>query len=213
MGAINAMKSYQETFGLSGEGSSTGIVFIIYNCGQIAAFPFCGFLADGYGRRICIFVGCALVIVGTAVQTTAHHSGQYIGGRFILGFGASIASAAGPAYTVELAHPSYRGTMAGMYNNCKSHHVSCRRTWFLTSTCDHGIYFKNTTNTLTVWWLGNIIAGWTTYGTDLNFSGSSWAWRVPTLIQCVIPAIVMSIVLFFPGKHGYMYILTHNGGC
>jgi len=125
MGAINAMKSYQETFGLSGEGSSTGIVFIIYNCGQIAAFPFCGFLADGYGRRICIFVGCALVIVGTAIQTTAHHTGQYIGGRFILGFGASIASAAGPAYTVELAHPSYRGTMAGMYNNCKLHHMSC----------------------------------------------------------------------------------------
>ena len=26
---------------------------------------------------------------------------------------ASIASAAGPAYTVELAHPAYRGTMAG----------------------------------------------------------------------------------------------------
>lgn len=40
MGAINAMTSYQETFGLSGAGSSTGIIFIIYNCGQIAAFPF-----------------------------------------------------------------------------------------------------------------------------------------------------------------------------
>ncbi|KAK3613037.1 hypothetical protein LTR56_028103, partial [Elasticomyces elasticus] len=117
MGAINAMKSYQSTFGLSGDGSSTGIIFIIYNCGQIAAFPFCGFLADGYGRRICIFVGCALVLVGTAVQTTAHTIEQFIGGRFVLGFGASIASAAGPAYTVELAHPSYRGTMAGMYNN------------------------------------------------------------------------------------------------
>ena len=57
--------------------------------------------------------------LGTAVQSTAHTTGQFIGGRFVLGFGASIASAAGPAYTVELAHPSYRGTMAGMYNNCK----------------------------------------------------------------------------------------------
>jgi hypothetical protein len=73
--------------------------------GQIAAFPFCGFLADGYGRRICIFVGCALVLVGkscrlpwpsdhmltkppgTAVQTTAHTTGHFIGGRFVLGFG------------------------------------------------------------------------------------------------------------------------------
>lgn len=39
MGAINAMKSYQNTFGLTGEGSSAGIIFIIYNLGQIAAFP------------------------------------------------------------------------------------------------------------------------------------------------------------------------------
>lgn len=52
-----------------------------------------------------------------------------MGGRFLLGMGAALASAAGPAYTVELAHPAYRGTMAGMYNN--------------------------------FWWLGNIIAGWT----------------------------------------------------
>jgi MFS family permease len=54
--------------------------------------------------------------LGTAIQTTAHGTGQFVGGRFILGFGASIASAAGPAYTVELAHPSYRGVMAGSYN-------------------------------------------------------------------------------------------------
>lgn len=47
MGAINAMDAYQETFNLNGAGSSTGIIFIIYNCGQIAAFPFCGFFADG----------------------------------------------------------------------------------------------------------------------------------------------------------------------
>ena len=166
MGSLNAMEGYQKTFGLTGAGSSTGIIFIIYNCGQIAAFPFCGFFADGYGRRVCIFVGCALVIVGTAIQATAHHTGQFIGGRFVLGFGASIASAAGPAYTVELAHPAYRGTMAGMYNN--------------------------------FWWLGNILAGWTTYGTNLHFPGSSWSWRVPTIVQCLMPAVVMCCVMFFP---------------
>lgn len=92
--------------------------------------------------------------------------GQFIAGRFVLGFGASIASAAGPAYTVELAHPAYRGTMAGMYNN--------------------------------FWWVGNILAGWTTYGTNLNMADSSWAWRLPTLVQCILPGIVMSMIMFFP---------------
>jgi MFS family permease len=114
MGAINAMEEYQKSFNLSGAGSTTGIIFIIYNLGQIAAFPFCGFFADGYGRRWCIFVGCVVVLIGTAVQGSANVMGQFIAGRFILGFGAAIASAAGPAYTVELAHPAYRGTMAGM---------------------------------------------------------------------------------------------------
>lgn len=103
MGAINAMDHYQADMGLSGAGSSSGIVFIVYNLGQIAAFPFCGLLADGWGRRICIFVGCLLVVVGTAIQGSAHGLQQFIGGRFVLGFGASIASAAGPAYTVEVS--------------------------------------------------------------------------------------------------------------
>ncbi|RDW75472.1 putative lactose permease [Coleophoma cylindrospora] len=165
MGAINAMTPYQETFGLSGAGASTGLVFIIYNLGQIAAFPFCGFLADGYGRRICIFVGCLIVLVGTAIQASSHKMSVFMGGRFLLGLGASLASAAGPAYTVELAHPAYRGTMAGMYNN--------------------------------FWWFGNIIAGWTTYGSNLNYA-NSWAWRIPTIVQAAIPGVVMVMIMFFP---------------
>lgn len=114
MGAINAMKPYQNSFGLDGAGSTTGIVFITYNLGQIAAFPFCGLFMDGLGRRWCIFIGCLIVVVGTAIQTTSKNLDQFIGGRFILGFGASIASAAAPTYTVELAHPSFRGFQAGM---------------------------------------------------------------------------------------------------
>ncbi|KAK5938049.1 hypothetical protein PMZ80_009638 [Knufia obscura] len=91
--------------------------------------------------------------------------GQFIGGRFVLGFGASIASAAAPAYVVELAHPSYRGLQAGMYNN--------------------------------FWWLGNILAGWTTYGSDLHLK-NSWAWRTPTVVQCIMPSIAMCFIMFFP---------------
>ncbi|OOQ85681.1 Lactose permease [Penicillium brasilianum] len=165
MGSINAMKPYQESFGLTGAGSSTGVIFIIYNLGQIAAFPFCGLLADGYGRKVCIFVGCLIVWIGTAIQTPAKTMGMFMGGRFLLGLGASLASAAGPAYTVELAHPAYRGTMAGMYNN--------------------------------FWWLGNILAGWATYGSNLHLK-NSWAWRVPTLVQAGLPGVVLVLILFFP---------------
>ncbi|KAK1995246.1 general substrate transporter, partial [Colletotrichum falcatum] len=175
MGSQNAMPQYQKTFGLNGAGSTTGIVFMIYQVGQVVSFPFCSPLADGYGRRVCIFVGCFIVLVGTAIQTPANTLGQFIAGRFVLGFGASLASAAGPAYIVELAHPKYRGTMAGAYN--------------------------------TFWWLGNILAGWTTYGTNENLD-NSWAWRIPTLVQAGMPAVVMCFILFFPESP--RWLISHD---
>jgi MFS family permease len=78
---------------------------MIYNLGQIAAFPFCGLLADAFGRKICVFVGYLIVLISTAVQGSCHTLSVFMGGRFILGFGAALASAAGPAYTVEPAPP------------------------------------------------------------------------------------------------------------
>ncbi|KAF9876718.1 hypothetical protein CkaCkLH20_05564 [Colletotrichum karsti] len=165
MGAINAMKPYQETFGLNGAGSSTGVVFIIYNIAQVAAFPFVAYLADQHGRRPCIFIGCLVVIIGTAIQGSSRTLGQFIGGRFVLGAGAIIAHGAGPAYTAELAHPAYRGLTAGLYN--------------------------------TFWYVGNILASWVTYGTNLHLK-NDWAWRIPTILQAGFPAIAMVLVLFLP---------------
>lgn len=47
------------------------------------------------------------------------------------------------------------------------------------------------------WWLGNILAGWTTYGTNYHLK-SSWSWRIPTIVQAGMPAVVMCLILFFP---------------
>lgn len=37
---------------------------------------------------------------------------------------------------------------------------------------------------------------------------SSWAWRIPTIVQCFIPAIVMSIIMFFPETP--RWLLSHD---
>lgn len=66
----------------------------------------------------------------------------------------------------------------------------------------------------TFWYVGSILAGWTTvsrplitrsqslsrrqYGTELHFPDSSWAWRAPTIVQCGLPCITMCLILFFP---------------
>lgn len=87
------MEQYQKSFDMNGKGSATGLVFVIYNVrplplphispyyidqsgqlGSIAAFPFVSWLADGYGRRWAIFIGCIIVCIGTAIQTPANTS-------------------------------------------------------------------------------------------------------------------------------------------
>jgi hypothetical protein len=47
------------------------------------------------------------------------------------------------------------------------------------------------------WWLGNILAGWTTYGSNKNLT-NSWAWRTPTVVQAGMPIVVMACIMFFP---------------
>lgn len=37
-----------------------------------------------------MLIGAGIIIVGTIIQGTAHEAGQFMGGRFLLGFGVSI---------------------------------------------------------------------------------------------------------------------------
>ncbi|KAG9498102.1 hypothetical protein J7337_010995 [Fusarium musae] len=116
MGGLNGMKSYQRTFDMKSDGSATGIVFMIYNVGSIAAAPTVPFTTDRFGRRAGMFTGALIIIIGTCVQATAKAMPQFMGGRFLLGFGVSYCCIAAPTYVSELAHPKWRGTLTGLYN-------------------------------------------------------------------------------------------------
>lgn len=63
-----------------------------------------------------MFIGSLLIVIGTCIQATSQNLSQFMGGRFIVGFGVAITSSAGPAYVSEMAHPAYRGVMTGVYN-------------------------------------------------------------------------------------------------
>lgn len=88
----------------------------VYNIGSIAAIPFTGPLNDYYGRRIGMFTGAALIVLGTCIQAPAHNISMFIGGRFILGFGVSFCSVSAPCYVSEMSHPKFRGIHTGLYN-------------------------------------------------------------------------------------------------
>ncbi|SPO00326.1 related to lactose permease [Cephalotrichum gorgonifer] len=116
MGGLNGMKSYQNYFDMEVEGSSTGIVFAMYNIGSVAAVFFTGPTNDYFGRRWGMFVGALIVVIGTCVQAPSTNHGQFLAGRFILGFGVSFCCVSAPCYVSEMAHPSWRGTLTGLYN-------------------------------------------------------------------------------------------------
>lgn len=113
-------KDFLAKFNGTNDGIWAGIVTSMYQIGSVVALPFIGPAVDGYGRRAGMFIGCFLVVAGTVILGTASFNdfsvGQFMGGRFLVGFGVAICTSAGPIYVVEVAHPAYRSVLGGFYN-------------------------------------------------------------------------------------------------
>lgn len=88
----------------------------MYNIGSVAAVFFTGPVNDWFGRRWGMFTGAVIIIIGTCVQAPSTTPGQFLAGRFVLGFGVSFCCVSAPCYVSEMAHPKWRGTLTGLYN-------------------------------------------------------------------------------------------------
>ncbi|EME41001.1 hypothetical protein DOTSEDRAFT_74520 [Dothistroma septosporum NZE10] len=119
-GGLTANKTFLNFFNGSSDGSWAAINSAMYQIGGVCALPFVGPAIDTWGRKVGMQLGAWLIIIGTIVNaTTVYHAnsdGQLKGGRFLLGFGVSIVSSAGPIYVVETAHPSWRGLITAYCN-------------------------------------------------------------------------------------------------
>lgn len=114
--------TFEHFFHGSNSGIWAGIVTSMYQIGSVTAIPasilrnsktgnleililsqFIGPAIDHLGRRGGMWLGALFIVVGTIVQgVTVHISNyhqathQFMGGRFLLGFGVSLAASAGP---------------------------------------------------------------------------------------------------------------------
>jgi sugar porter (SP) family MFS transporter len=109
------LDKWQEYFHNPG-GSKLGLMSAIYQIGSLCSFPFVPYMADWWGRRTPIAVGCLLMILGGLLGTFANGYGMYTGGRFVLGFGNSLAQMASPVLLTELCHPQHRAKVTAVYN-------------------------------------------------------------------------------------------------
>ncbi|KAK7963449.1 lactose permease [Apiospora saccharicola] len=108
--------AFLEYYHAENAGIWAGIISSMYQIGGVVALPFVGPAIDTFGRRIGMVIGAGLIIIGTVIQGVSTNADTFMGGRFLLGFGVSIASAAGPMYVVEINHPAFRGVVGAMYN-------------------------------------------------------------------------------------------------
>ncbi|QGI85740.1 hypothetical protein CEK25_012469 [Fusarium fujikuroi] len=110
-----AMDDWQDYFSHP-TGSKLGILNSIYQIGSIASFPFAPFMADHFGRKIPIATGCLIMILGAFISAFTNGFGMYLGGRFLVGFGNSLAQLSCPVLLTEICHPQHRAIVSAIYN-------------------------------------------------------------------------------------------------
>lgn len=108
--------TYWKTFFDNPEGSRLGLMNNAYNLGSIASLFVVPYLADWFGRRIPIAIGCVIMIVGGIVSTVGTNWQAYLAGRLVLGFGNSLAQICSPILLTEIAHPQHRARFTAVYN-------------------------------------------------------------------------------------------------
>ncbi|KAI4952081.1 hypothetical protein J4E91_003543 [Alternaria rosae] len=93
-----------------------GFMSSCYQLGSILAVPVAPWLSQKYGRRMSIFVGSAIMVIGALLQGFAQHIGMYIIARMLLGFGILFAIVSGSSLIGELAYPKERPFMTSLFN-------------------------------------------------------------------------------------------------
>jgi MFS family permease len=114
MSGVNVMVQYQSYFGVASLGGATGLIFSLFYAGAFAAIVTGPFLADKWGRKMPIKVGSIVALAGAIIQASSQSIEQFRAARFILGYGSSLCFAYGPLYTIEMAHPFWRGRLGGL---------------------------------------------------------------------------------------------------
>ncbi|KAI1826767.1 general substrate transporter [Xylaria intraflava] len=93
-----------------------GLLVNIFNIGSVVSFFITPYVADNWGRKASIAIGCGFMIAGGVVSAFCTQYELYVAGRFLLGFGNSLTQMASPLLLAEICHPQHRGPVTAVYN-------------------------------------------------------------------------------------------------
>jgi MFS family permease len=90
-------------------------VFATHRLVRIGSAPWAGLAADRWGRRPLVLLGILSSAVGLALLAGAHGLPALLAARVLYGLASALIITAGTASVLDLAHPSRRGEVLGLY--------------------------------------------------------------------------------------------------
>jgi len=124
MGGVLAMPFFIKTIngsyapGDTISASNQSLMTSILSAGTFFGALMAGDIADYFGRRITIIVGCVVFSVGCILQTASQGLGLMVAGRLVAGFGVGFISAIIILYLSEIAPRKVRGAIVSGYQFC-----------------------------------------------------------------------------------------------
>jgi len=113
--SVQLFQTWKDHFG-NPQGSDLGLLGATYQIGSIVSILFVPLLADNFGRKVPIIIGCLIMVAGAFVQGFAATLPVFMGGRVLMGAGNSLAQVTSPMLLTELCHPQHRGRLTAVYN-------------------------------------------------------------------------------------------------
>ncbi|GAA6029367.1 hypothetical protein JCM8097_003640 [Rhodosporidiobolus ruineniae] len=150
-------------------GNRLGLISAMSYIPSLALMPLYSLSCDYLGRRPTNLIGVTILVAGALVGTFAKNEGMLIGGRSLVGIGGSLLTLSTNLLCNETLHPRLRSIGAAFF--------------------------------LVFYYTGAIVSAWTTFAVvnnGMDARGDEWAWRLPTLLQVVGPAIVFFGTLMIP---------------
>ncbi|RKK66568.1 hypothetical protein BFJ69_g15284 [Fusarium oxysporum] len=172
LNGLQTIPAWQEFFDHP-TGSLLGLYSAMPNIGGIAVLIFAPYIADYFGRRNGTAFGNIFILLGAVLQ--------------------ALPSASNPK-------PMY---LAGRFFIGFGSNISNATCPLLITEVAHPRHRGRITTVYNcLWYLGSIIAAWTTYGTLVHITGDL-AWRLPTGLQCAMPGIQLLLLYVIPESPRY----------
>lgn len=115
--ALNSNTQWHTYFNIPLEGATLGIVTAMITIGYIAGAFLAGPASDRWGRRWGMLIGSVVVVLAAILMAAGTNRGSFMAGRFFMGVGASICSAAGASWVAESSPPQWRGPVTYLFNS------------------------------------------------------------------------------------------------